>query len=117
MTGGGTWETFDPAGAPTGSGTHEVIGLVRWDQAPGSLPPAVPDLIGNPAERSAGLAILRIRYSDGSRGILAVNCRLGGTPPTVAEGVSASKGFVDYFNIQAPLPGVDANRTLFHVRQ
>ena len=26
------------------------------------------------------------------------------------------KGFVDYFNRVAPINGVDANRTLFHVR-
>jgi hypothetical protein len=117
VTGGGTWETFDPAGNSTGSGFYEVVGLVRWDLAPGALPPTVPDLIGNPNERSAGLAVLRIRYSDGSRGILVVSCRLPGAPLSMPEGVSASKGFVDYFAFQPPVPGVDANRTLFPVRQ
>ena len=65
----------------------------------------------------AGLAVLRIQYSDGERGILVVSCHLAGTPDSVFEGITASKGFVDYFNSQAPIPGVDANRTLFHVRQ
>jgi len=34
----------------------------------------------------------------------------------VFEGVTASKGFVSYWNRQAPVDGVDANRTLFHVQ-
>jgi hypothetical protein len=42
---------------------------------------------------------------------------LAGTPVTVFEGITASKGFVDYFNSQVPIPLVDANRTLFHGRQ
>ncbi len=115
-TGGGTWETFDAAGASTGSGMYWVTGLVRWDREPtGALPPFVGDAIGNPDERSAGLAVLRIQYDDGSRGILVVNCTLPGSPATIPEGISATKGFVDYFDVQLPGP-VDANRTVFHVR-
>lgn len=116
VTGGGEWETFDPGGASTGSGTYVVTGLVRWEQAPGAGPPST-DLIGDPSERSAGLAVLRIAYSDGSRGVLVVSCHLVGTPDTVFEGITASKGFVDYWNRLAPVAGVDENRTLFHVRQ
>jgi len=115
-TGGGTWETQDKDGNVTGSGTYEVTGLVRWDQAPGTSPP-VGDLIGDPAERSAGLVVLSIEYSDGSRGILVVSCHLVGTPDSVFEGVNASKGFVHYYDNVAPVAGVDANRTLFHVDQ
>ncbi len=114
-TGGGTWHTFSASNVSTGSGTYEVTGLVRWEKAPGTLPAAVPDLIGNAAERSAGLAVLRVEYSDGKHGILVVSCNLAGTPGTVFEGITASKGFVDYFNRVAPVPGVNANRTLFHV--
>jgi len=115
-TGGGTWETFDAAGASAGSGMYWVTGLVRWDREPtGALPPFVGDAIGNPDERSAGLAVLRIQYDDGSRGILVVNCTLPGSPATIPEGISATKGFVDYFDVQLPA-GVDANRTVFHVR-
>jgi len=49
-----------------------------------------------------------------------VSCHLPGagpptTPETVFEGITATKGFVAYWNREAPLPGVDANRTLFHV--
>jgi hypothetical protein len=117
VTGGGTWETFNAAGGSTGSGTYWVNGLVRWDRAPGALGTPPLDNIGNPAERSAGLAILRIGYSDGSRGILVVSCRLPGSPAAMPEGISATKDFVDYFGILPPVAGVDANRTLFHVRQ
>jgi len=86
VTGGGTWTVF-----PGGNGTYKVTGLVRFNLAPGS--------VSNP-NIHAGLAFLRIAYSDGSRGILAVSCMLPGTPANVAEGITASKGFVDYFNLQ-----------------
>lgn len=113
-TGGGTWATSGPIG--TASGTYWVTGLVRWDKAPGSPPPPN-DLIGDPAERSAGLVVLRIAYSDGDEGIFVVSCALVGTPASVFEGGTASKGFVDFWNRVPPVGGVDANRTLFHVRQ
>ena len=115
VTGGGTWTTFNPGGTTTGSGTYTVTRLVTWVLAPGT-PPPLTDLIGNPGERAAGLANLRIRYSDGSKGILVVSCHLVGTPDSVFEGITASKGFVDYWNREAPpAPPGDANRTLFHV--
>ena len=115
-TGGGTWETFGASGASTGSGTYEVTGLVRWDIAPGVSPPLT-DLIGDPDERAAGLATLTVAYSDGHRGVLVVSCHLVNTPDTVFEGITASKGFVDYFNrVAPPAPPGDANRTLFHAR-
>jgi hypothetical protein len=78
------------------------------------------DLIGDPAERSAGLVVLRVAYSDGEQGTLVVSCHLVGTPDSVFEGITASKGFVDYWNREAPVGGFapgNANRTLFHVRQ
>jgi hypothetical protein len=58
---------------------------------------------------------LQIAYSDGSTGVLTVSCHLVGTPDTVFEGITTSKGFVTYFSRVPPVPGVDANRTLFHV--
>lgn len=112
-TGGGTWETFAPGGAPVASGTYQVRGVVRWQEAPGT-PPPLTDNIGGPGDPRAGLAVLSIEYSDGDRGILVVSCHLVGTPDSVFEGITASKGFVDYWNREAPVPGVDANRTLFH---
>ncbi len=116
VTGGGTWATAGPIGVD--SGTYTVTGLVRWEEAPGTLPsPPVIDDIGNAADARSGLVVLRIAYSDGSRGILVVGCQLPvGTPATVFEGVTASKGFVDFWNRVPPVPGVDANRTVFHLR-
>ena len=114
VTGGGTWETFDPgSNTANATGTYKVTGLVRWERAPGTFPP-LNDLIGNSAEASPGLAVLRISYSDGSQGTVNVECHLVGTPDTVSEGIAATKGFINYFNSAAPVAGVDANRTLFH---
>ncbi len=79
-------------------------------------PPGLIDGIGNPAEESAGFLVLTIEYLDGEEGILVVSCSLNvDTPASVFEGVTASKGFVDYWNRERPLPGIDANRTLFHI--
>jgi hypothetical protein len=104
-TGGGTWSTS----APAASGNYVVTGLIKFDVAPGSLPPVIVDHIGN---AHAGLVFLRIRYSDGSRGVLVVSCHLPiGTPDAVFEGVTASKGYVDYWTHEAAVPGVDADRT------
>lgn len=107
VTGGGTWETA------TGSGTYKVTGLVSWHRAPGALDcPNDP----TPGERAAGHAVLRIKYSDGSKGVLTISCRLGGTPNSVFEGIAVSKGFVDYTHNVEPVPGVNANRTIFHIQ-
>jgi len=115
VTGGGTWTTFNSSGATTGSGTYGVKRLVRWELAPGT-PPLPNDNIGNLADNRAGLVVLRIRYSDGTQGILVVSCHLVGTPDTVFEGITASKGFVDYWNRETPpAPPGNANRTTFHI--
>jgi hypothetical protein len=94
VTGGGTWATFNASGVATGSGKFRVTRLVKFDLAPGSAP-------GFPNFR-AGLAFLRIVYDDGSEGVLVVSCSLNffgpTTPPSVPEGFTASKGFVDYWN-------------------
>lgn len=116
VTGGGTW--IITTGTVTTIGTYKVKGVVRWAEAPGALPVTVGDGIGNRADRRAGLAVLRIKYSDGDWGTLVVSCSLGGTPPTVFEGITATKGFTDYWKAQAPTGGfttANANRTLFHV--
>lgn len=83
VTGGGTWKLSGGAG-----GTFRVTSLIRFDLARGSVP-ARPDF-------RAGLAFLRIAYSDGSRGILVASCHLPGTPDSVFEGATASKDFSDY---------------------
>jgi hypothetical protein len=116
VTGGGTWETFDPTGASTATGTYWVTGLVRFELA-NFATPGVIDNIGDPAEAANGYAYLRIEYNDGSQGVLGVFCHGPGAPDGIAEGISATKGFKTYVEIQGPAPLVDANRTVFHVRQ
>lgn len=115
VTGGGTWMITTDAGSI--HGTYKVTGVVFWIEAPGTFP--FPDNIGNPTDARAGLAVLRIKYSDGQRGILVVSCSLVGTPNTVFEGIAASKGFTDFWKAQPPTgtpTTSNANRTLFHVR-
>jgi hypothetical protein len=120
VTGGGTWTTLAADGATvTGSGTYIVTELVSWEEAPGTATGSV-DKIGDGtlADNRGGLAVFRIRYSDGSRGVLTVSCDIPGptgSPATVFEGITASKGFVNFWNRVAPVGGIDGNRTLFHV--
>jgi len=114
VTGGGTWETFSD-GASTGSGTYRVTGLASWRFA--NLQTAtVVDNIGNTNERANGTAVLLIKYSGGSRGILGVGCHGPGAPLGIHEGVIATKGFVTYWNSEGPGADLNANRTIFHVR-
>ena len=112
--GGGTWATSGPSG--TASGTFTVTGLVRFDAAPGSLPPGFVDNIGSPGTTRSGLAVLRVAYSDGSEGTLLVSCHQPvGSPSGIFEGITATKSFVPFHERVPPVPGVDANRTLFHI--
>ena len=125
VTGGGKWTTYSPAGAMTGTGTYDVRRLIRFDGAPGVQSSTAVDHIGDGTlkDNRAGLVSLLISYSDGSKGILLVSCDLpgngpnhiGGAPESIFEGVTASKGFVDYWNHVGPVAGVDSGRTLFHV--
>jgi hypothetical protein len=73
------------------------------------------DNIAPIANARAGLAVLRVEYSDGEDGVLTVSCALPGSPASIFEGITASKSFVDYWNRLAPVPMVDGNRTNFHV--
>lgn len=101
VTGGGTWETRDASDAVTGSGNYSVTGLVRWEGALASLP-SIPG-------STAGLAILRVEYDDGTAGTLTISCRISNAQPGRFEGVTASKGFVDFWNRVVP------SFTLFHI--
>jgi hypothetical protein len=117
VTGGGTWTT---AGFAAGHGTYQVTGFVSFVLAPGNLPspPFTDGVTGVAADARAGLAVLRIAYSDGDEGVLVVSCDLPGTPASlpIVEGVTASKGFVDYWNRVAPESVAPfGNRTAFHV--
>jgi hypothetical protein len=135
VSGGGTWQTFDKTGASTASGTYNVTLLLRFSQSPGTQTRTIVDTIGNGTltDNRGGLAFFSIKYFDslgkpirgvGGRGVLVVSCHLNGNPPpqgpdaappSVFEGITASMGFVDYWNRLAPVNGVDGNRTLFHV--
>lgn len=110
VTGGGTWQTS------TGSGTYEVKELVTFAFANfQSPPPILLDNIGETTERANGTAVLRIEFSDGQSGVLTVGCNGPGAPPGIFEGIATTKGFKTYYNVQNPVGGVDANRTIFHV--
>ena len=108
VTGGGKWTT---AGGAVGShsGTYRVRSLVTFTLAPGALPPDAPDLIGKAADARAGFAVFRIGYSDGSKGVLCFSCMLPGSPDSILEGITASMGFVDFWN------SVTAAQTIFHL--
>jgi len=110
VTGGGDWATSNNE-----SGTYKVTGLVRWEEAPGAFGPGVIDNIAPIADNRGGLAVLRVEYSDGERGVLTVSCNLSIETRNIFEGITASKGFVSYWNRVAPLPNIDGNRTNFHV--
>ena len=113
VTGGGNWTTYAPDGTTvTGNGTYRVQQLVRFDLAPGfntaGLIDNIPGATGDLSDNRAGLLFVRIAYSDGSKGVLVFSCGLDGSPASIFEGVTASKGYTDYWN---SLPGL----TLFHL--
>ncbi len=118
VTGGGTWETF--SGCPsacvsTGSGTYSVTRLASWEFANLQTPGFFIDLVDPGVPGANGNAILRIRYSDGSEGVLGVGCHGPGAPAGITEGVIATKNEVTYWDAEAPMAGVNANRTGFHI--
>jgi hypothetical protein len=113
VTGGGSWTTYAPDGTTvTGNGTYRVQQLVRFDLAPGVLTGTVdniPGAKGDLTDTRAGLMFVRIAYSDGSKGVLVFSCGLDGSPASIFEGVTLSKGYTDYWN---PMQG---DITLFHI--
>jgi hypothetical protein len=111
-TGGGNWVTRDGKGVVTGAGSYAVTAFVTFAQAPGKLllPAGAIDFIAPAHTARAGFVVLRIAYSDGTEGVLVFSCMLLGTPESVLEGVTASKGFTDYWN------SVIAPVTIFHVQ-
>jgi hypothetical protein len=111
VTGGGTWRT------DSASGTYRVKELVTFVMANRqSSTPAFIDNIGSLTQRTNGTAVLRIAFSDGQSGVLTVGCHGPGAPPGIIEGIATTKGFKTYYEVEDPVGGVDANRTIFHVR-
>jgi hypothetical protein len=109
VDGGGTWTTSG------GSGTYEVTALVSWARANDQANVGFVDNVGG-GTRTNGTAVLEIAFSDGSSGVLTVGCHGPGAPPGIFEGIATTKGYKTYYNVPAPAPGVDAGRTIFHVR-
>jgi hypothetical protein len=109
-SGGGTWTTTSG-----GSGTYTVTALVSWQFANFQSEVGFVDNIDE-GTRANGTSVLEIEFSDGSTGVLTVGCHGPGAPPGIFEGIATTKGFKTYYAVQSPSPGVDANRTLFHVR-
>jgi hypothetical protein len=102
----------------TGSGSYEVTGFVSFVLAPAPNPTApLIDNVCTDCPLRSGLAVLRIAYSDGGEGVLVVSCNAPGegTPASVFEGITVTKDFIDYWNRHNPVPGVDGNRTSFHI--
>src|SRR5881628_2284229 len=110
VDGGGTWST-----SSGGSGTYEVTALVSWQPANDQANVGFVDNIGE-GTRTNGTAVLKIAFSDGSSGVLTVGCHGPGAPPGIFEGIATTKGYKTYYNVPAPVSGVDAGRTIFHVR-
>lgn len=109
VTGGGTWTTTSG-----GSGTYRVTALVSWQFANFQSEVGFIDNIDE-GTKANGVSVLKIAFSDGSTGVLTVGCHGPGAPPGIFEGIATTKGFKTYYAVQPPAPGVDANRTLFHV--
>jgi hypothetical protein len=109
-TGGGTWTTTSG-----GSGTYRVTALVSWQFANFQTEVGFIDNIDE-GTKANGLSVLKIAFSDGSSGVLTVGCHGPGAPPGIFEGIAVTKGFKTYYTVEPPTAGVNANRTLFHVR-
>ena len=109
VDGGGTWTTSG------GTGTYEVTALVSWQRANDQANVGFVDNIDE-GTRTNGTAVLKIAFSDGSSGVLTVGCHGPGAPPGIFEGIATTKRYKTYYNVPAPVSGVDAGRTIFHVR-
>ncbi|MGI8423078.1 MAG: hypothetical protein ACR2NO_03005 [Chloroflexota bacterium] len=118
VSGGGGYVIRNKQGGEIGRGTYRVTELIYWTQGPGTPPPQiVSNRIPDAGTPSAGLAVLRIAYSDGQQGILAVSCQLVDTPNSIFEGVFGTHGAASFWSADAPQtePFVNANRTLFTI--
>jgi hypothetical protein len=117
VTGGGTWhidrKTTDTR-CFTGGGNYRVTELLSWQAAAGGTLP-IPDDTNDKGKPSAGLAILRIEYSNGQQGTLTVSCDLPGAPECMFEGITASMAHEDFWSHHKPT--ANDGRTLFHISE
>src|SRR5436309_13146890 len=99
--GGGTWTTS------SGSGTYQVTALVSWERANVQANVGFVDNIDE-GTRTNGKAVLKLAFSDGSSGVLSVSCHGPGAPTGIFEGIATTKAYKTYYNVPAPVAGVDA---------
>src|SRR5438552_15578719 len=94
VTGGGDYTIRNLKGDVVDSGSYTVTALVSW--VLDSLSPSPPVVVNNVTNTSAedflnGLAIFRIAYTDGSKGILVVSCAGPGASEKPYAGISDNK--------------------------
>ena len=121
MTGGGTviirrWVPAQMRLEDVATLTYTVTSLVSW-VLDSPQPEGAVNRVTNTtaADFRNGLAVFRIVYSDGSRGVLNVSCDGPGGSVDPYEGVNATKGTVTFSHQEAPFPNIDAGRTVFVV--
>ena len=114
VTGGGDYVIADLQGKVIDSGSYTVTQLISWVLDSVSLPVNVNNITGGAADDFRnGLAVFRIAYADGSKGVLIVSCAGPGASDNPYEGISVTKGTVHFQVPDAPVANVDANRTVF----
>lgn len=113
VSGGGTWTTYDATGRELETGSYRVLALISFFASEGGSP--YPDEIGSPSDARAGLATLRVSYSNGKQGTLVISAYLPGSPPPLFVGVTASVGAIDFYTPVAPALGEQGGRTIFHL--
>jgi len=116
VTGGGDYTIRNLKGDVVDTGSYTVTALVSWTLDSPQLPANVNNVTNASAEDFRnGLAIFRIAYTDGSKGILVVSCAGPGATENPYEGISVIKGLVHFQVPDVPVANVDANRTVFVV--
>ena len=122
VTGGGEWTTYPEHGLrPTGQGTYTVTEMISFYEAPGVTPPIIGDTVAERTDARSGLAVMRIVYADAEgnpdgTGVLTVSSRLASdAPASMFVGVTATKGYVAYWDRFEPVRYVNANRANFHL--
>jgi len=118
VSGGGDYMIRDMSGNVVDSGSYTVTALVNW--VLDSLSPSPPVQVNNITNTSAedfrnGMAVFRIAYTDGSKGVLVVSCAGPGATDKPFEGISVTKGVVHFQVPDAPVANVDGNRTGFTI--
>jgi hypothetical protein len=105
--GGGTYTTSGGQ-----SGTYSVTALLSWENAGAQANVGFIDNIDE-GTRTNGTAVLAIKFSDGSSGVLTLACHGPGAPPGIFEGIATTKGYKTYYT--AHEPEGEFGRTIFHV--